>query len=130
MTRQTVDLIVHSAGQLVTCADTGAAKRGAAMRDLGIIAGGAVAVDEGVIVAVGPAPDVRARFAARRQIDAGGRAVIPGLVDPHTHVVFGGDRVAEFELRIQGASYMEIMAAGGGILSTVHHTRAAPADEL
>ncbi|MEZ4560508.1 MAG: hypothetical protein R2851_26520 [Caldilineaceae bacterium] len=126
MTRQTVDLIVHSAGQLVTCADTGAAKRGAAMRDLGIIADGAVAVDDGLIVAVGASPDVRARFAARRQIDAGGRAVIPGLVDPHTHVVFGGDRVHEFELRIQGASYMEIMAGGGGILSTMRATRSPP----
>ena len=130
MTRQTVDLIVHNAGQLVTCADAGAAKRGAAMRELGIIAAGAVAVDAGVIVAVDTSAAVRAAFAARRELDAGGRAVIPGLVDPHTHVVFGGDRVHEFELRVQGASYMEIMAAGGGILSTMRATRAAAEDEL
>ena len=130
MTRQTVDLIVHNAGQLVTGADAGAAKRGAAMRELGIIADGAVAADAGVIVAVGASRDIREHFAARQTLDASGRAVIPGLVDPHTHVVFGGDRVHEFELRVQGASYMEIMAAGGGILSTMRATRAAAEDEL
>ncbi|MEZ4609298.1 MAG: hypothetical protein R2838_03410 [Caldilineaceae bacterium] len=131
MTRQTVDLIVTSAGQLVTsgCGSSQTGKRPCAK--LGIIADSSVAADAGVIVAV----ETRRRIyrntlrPGKRWMRAG-RAVIPGLVDPHTHVVFGGDRVHEFELRVQGASYMEIMAAGGGILSTVRATRSAPADEL
>jgi imidazolonepropionase len=63
-------------------------------------------------------------------LDAGGRVVMPGLVDAHTHLVWAGDRAAEFELRLQGQSYLEILAAGGGILSTVRATRAASIEEL
>ena len=84
----------------------------------------------GLFAAFGHASDLRERFQARRTIDAGGKAICPGFVDPHTHTVFGGDRAHEFELRIKGASYMEIMAAGGGILSTMRHTREATVEEL
>ena len=70
------------------------------------------------------------RYQADQTIDAGGRVVMPGFVDPHTHVIFAGDRANEFERRIAGATYMEIMNAGGGIMSTVRATRAASVDEL
>jgi imidazolonepropionase len=74
---------------------------------------------------VGKTRDLRAQVHAGREIDAGGRAVIPGFVDPHTHLPWAGDRAAEFEMRIGGASYMQIMAAGGGIVRTVAATREA-----
>ena len=109
----------------------GEPKRGAAMQDIGLIENGAIAVDDGLIVAVGGHGDRKSTISTRRKtIDAGGKAICPGFVDPHTHTIFGGDRAHEFELRIKGASYMEIMAAGGGILSTMRHTREASADEL
>ncbi len=124
------DLIIHNAGQLVTCASGGKPKRGAEMRDAGIILDGAVAASDGKIVAVGPTDDILRQFAASEVLDARGRVVCPGFVDPHTHIVYAGDRLAEFELRIKGAGYLEILAAGGGILSTVWHTRNASTDEL
>jgi imidazolonepropionase len=127
---KTVDLLVINASQVVTCAGEGEPKRGATMQDAGLIENGAVAVDGGLVTAVGDSAELMDRFQARRVIDASGKAVCPGFVDPHTHTVFGGDRVFEFELRIKGASYMEIMAAGGGIVSTMHHTRNAGVDEL
>ncbi|MFN2125713.1 MAG: imidazolonepropionase, partial [Candidatus Promineifilaceae bacterium] len=110
-------------------------KRGAAMQNLnlipsGLMENGAVAIDGGVITAVGSSAELQARFQPAAIIDAAGKAVCPGFVDPHTHTVFAGDRAHEFELRIKGATYMEIMAAGGGILSTMRHTRAASVDEL
>ncbi len=100
------------------------------MGDVGIIEGGAVAAAGGRIVAVGTTADLAERYEARQVIDAGGRVVCPGFVDPHTHVVYAGERLDEFELRIRGASYMEIMAAGGGIVSTVNKTRGANLSQL
>lgn len=100
------------------------------MADAGVIEGGAVAVKDGRIVAAGPTDRLNGNYRADRAIDCTGRSICPGFVDAHTHTVFGGDRAAEFELRIRGASYLEIMAAGGGIVSTVRHTRAATVDEL
>lgn len=126
---ETVDLYLHHAEQVVTCASR-APKRGHEMAEAGVIERGAVAVRDGRIVAVGPTTQLDGTFAADHVIDCSGRSVCPGFVDAHTHAVYGGDRAAEFELRIQGASYLEIMAAGGGIVSTVRHTRAASEDEL
>jgi imidazolonepropionase len=101
------------------------------MRDLGLIADGALAIAGGQIVAAGPTDAVRGLVSgAARRIDARGKAVLPGFVDAHTHVIFAGDRVDEFERRLQGATYLEIMAAGGGIMSTVRATRAASEAEL
>jgi len=127
---QTVDLLIHSASQLVTCAGPDGPRRGEAMRDVGLLPDGAVAVGGGEIIAVGPTADLRARFSAAQTIDAAGKVVCPGFVDPHTHVVYAGDRVSEFEMRIQGATYMEIMHAGGGIVSTMRATRAASVEQL
>ena len=92
----------------------------------GLIEDGAVAIAADKIVAVGPRSELR----GEREWSAGGRLLTPGLVECHTHLVFGGDRRTEFEHRCAGASYEEIAAAGGGILSTVTATRAASDDEL
>jgi imidazolonepropionase len=126
-----VDLLIEHANQLLTVAAPGGPKRGAAMRELGLVADGAVAIAGERIVAVGTTAEVRAEVrSAARRIDARGKAVVPGFVDAHTHVVFAGDRVGEFEQRLEGATYLEIMAAGGGIMSTVRATRAASEDQL
>lgn len=85
---------------------------------------------DGRIVAVGPTAEVRAAWQATVELDVSGKVVCPGFVDPHTHVVWAGERAAEFEQRVRGATYMEIMAAGGGIMSTVRATRAATLAQL
>ncbi|RME83473.1 MAG: imidazolonepropionase [Caldilineae bacterium] len=126
----TADLIIYNAAQLITCAADDGPKRGAAMQDLGLIADGAVAIRGQEILAVGTGAQIRAAYTAREQIDAGGRVVCPGFVDPHTHVVYAGDRAHEFEMRIAGATYLEILAAGGGILSTMQAVRQAPLEHL
>lgn len=126
-----VDLLIHSAGQLcVVPTHDESPQRGAALGDLGLIPDGALAARNGRVVAVGPSAELRARFQAETTIDAGGRCVMPGFVDPHTHLPWAGDRAGEFEQRLAGATYMEIMNAGGGIMSTVRNTRQAGIDEL
>jgi imidazolonepropionase len=125
-----VDLLIHSAAQVVTCASTGGPKRGEAMSDVGLIRDGAVAIADGQIVAVGPSVVLQADYRTREVLDASGKVVCPGFVDPHTHVVYAGDRVNEFELRLRGATYMDIMQAGGGIVSTMRATRAATVEQL
>ncbi|HEX9013760.1 MAG TPA: imidazolonepropionase, partial [Anaerolineaceae bacterium] len=121
-------MLIHSASQLLTL--SGGPQRGAALGDLGLIEDGAVVVDEGVIVAIGPTEELRAAYPREPKLDVSGRAVLPGFVDPHTHLIWAGDRVAEFEQRLQGKSYQEIQASGGGILSTVRATREASPEEL
>jgi imidazolonepropionase len=124
-----VDLLVHSAGQLCVILGPGP-QRGDALGTLGIIENGAVAVRDGKIVAVGPTAALQAAYRAEKRINAGGHCVVPGFVDPHTHIPWFGDRAGEFEQRLAGASYMEIMAAGGGIMSTVRQTRQAGLEAL
>ncbi len=97
---------------------------------MGLIEDGAVACVDRRIVAVGPTAEVRAAWQATVELDVSGKVVCPGFVDPHTHVVWAGERAAEFEQRVCGATYMEIMAAGGGIMSTVRTTRAATLAQL
>ncbi|WP_211200546.1 imidazolonepropionase [Bosea caraganae] len=95
----------------------------------GAIEDGLVAARDGRIIWVGPRSQAP-RFETRETVDCGGRWITPGLIDCHTHLVYGGDRAHEFELRLQGVSYEEIARAGGGILSTVKATRAADEAEL
>ena len=128
MKSQTVELLIRNAAQVVTCASPGRPKHGAMMREAGVIDDGAVAINAGKIVAVGPSRDLN--FEAHETVDATGRVVCPGFVDPHTHVVYAGDRIEEFERRCGGESYQQIMAAGGGIASTVRATRAASVVEI
>jgi len=96
---------------------------------MGMIENAAIAVSGDRIAWVGKQTDA-AKDEARQTLSLGGRWVTPGLIDCHTHLVFGGDRAHEFELRLKGASYEEIAKAGGGILSTVSATRAATEDQL
>ncbi len=125
-----IDLIIHSANQVLTLAGT-APKRGTAQGDLAILRDGAVAISGEKIVAVGDTLDLLALAdASTRKIDARGKIVLPGFVDAHTHVVFAGDRANEFEMRLQGATYLDIQKAGGGIMSTVRATRAASLQDL
>jgi len=124
------DLVICNAAQLVTCASAGAPKRGTALADVGVIPNGAVAIRDGVIVGVGESDELCATWTGKQTIDASGKVVCPGFVDAHTHVVYAGDRVGEFEMRIRGATYVEIMEAGGGILSTMRATRAATLEQL
>jgi len=124
------DLLIANAGELLTLASPHGSRRGAEMDDLRIVPGGAVAIRDGRILAVGPTDDLRCTVQADQTLDAEGRVVMPGFVDPHTHLVYAGQRADEFEMRVKGATYMEIMAAGGGIMSTVRATRAATVDDL
>ncbi|MCJ7780261.1 MAG: amidohydrolase family protein, partial [Acidimicrobiia bacterium] len=97
---------------------------------LGLVTDAAVAVVDGFVSWVGPEVDTPAEYGDLPRLDAGGGAVLPGFVDPHTHLVFAGDRSDEFARRLRGESYEEILAAGGGILSTVEATRATSEDDL
>jgi imidazolonepropionase len=121
-------MLLHSAKQVLTLA--GGPQRGKALGTLGIIEDGAVLVREGRIVAVGSSAQLRAAHPGEEQLDASGRVLMPGFVDAHSHPVWAGDRAAEFELKLQGKSYIEILEAGGGILSTVNATRAASPEAL
>lgn len=96
---------------------------------LGLVEDGVIATRDGRILHAGPAAEAPS-FAARETIDCEGRWITPGLIDCHTHLVFGGDRAQEFEARLAGASYEEIARTGGGIVSTVRATRAASEDDL
>ena len=96
----------------------------------GMIEDGAVVVSDGSIAWVGESAALPTQFAAFERVDFSGKLITPGLIDCHTHIVFGGDRAREFEMRLQGATYEDIARAGGGILSTVEATRTASEDEL
>jgi imidazolonepropionase len=121
-------LIIHNAAQVLTL--TGGPQRGQSLGSLGLLENGAVAIQDAKILAVGLSKDLLNAYPDAAKHDADGMVVMPGFVDPHTHLVWAGDRADEFSLRLQGKSYMEILAMGGGILSTVRATRTASLDEL
>ena len=121
-------MLIHSAAQLLTLAAGPYA--GDWNYDLDLLEDGAVLIQGETILAVGKSAEMLAKYPAEELLDASGKVVMPGFVDPHTHLVWAGDRAAEFEARLQGKSYMEIMAAGGGINATVLATREASLDEL
>lgn len=124
------DLVIRNAGQLLTLAGP-APRLGPALRDLGIIVNGALAVTGDQIAAVGTWADVAPWVGPGTEVlDAAGRVVMPGFVDCHTHAVFAGSREREFVQKIEGRAYLDILAAGGGILSTVRATRVASEEEL
>jgi imidazolonepropionase len=116
-------MLVHSASQLLTI--SGPPQRGGELGRLGIIPNGAVLIHDGIIAAVGKTAELRQAYPDEESIDTKGHVVMPGFVDPHTHLLWVGDRAAEFEMRLEGHTYLEILAAGGGILSTVTQTRQA-----
>ncbi len=124
-------LAVINCSQLVTLAGPARPRVGVEMRELAVIADGAMLIRDGHIADVGLTPAIRSVLPADCEIvDAGGRIVMPGFVDAHTHPVFAGNRADEFELRAGGRTYQEIAASGGGIKSTVRKTRAASEDDL
>ena len=126
--KPSVIMLIHSASQLLTLA--GGSQRGRELGRLTIIPDGAVLIQDEKIAAVGPSAELRLAYPSEPALDAGNRVVMPGLVDPHTHAIWAGDRASEFELRLQGRSYLEILAEGGGILSTVRATRGASINRL
>lgn len=146
MTADLPGLLVHNAAEIATLA--GGVRRGGSQAEIGLLAaddaadlggpqGLALAAYEGRIVAVGRLGDVERELAemgiaadALARLDARRGTITPGLIDPHTHLLFAGTRHAEVELRQRGHSYLDILAAGGGILQTVRLTRAASDDEL
>jgi imidazolonepropionase len=120
--------------QLATIKGPNGPRSKEAMSELGLIEDGSVWLEDGKIAAVGTTADLEKQFGDRSAeaeiIDAQGQLVTPGLVDPHTHVAYGGSREGEFEKRLQGTSYMDIMNAGGGIHATMRMTREATEEEL
>ena len=124
-------LAIVNIGQLVTLAGPARPRVEAELRNLGIIEDAALLIEDGRIVAAGTYAEIKPLIPpATNVVDAERACVTPGFVDAHTHLVFAGNRAAEFEQRIAGATYQQIAAAGGGILSTVRQTRAATENEL
>jgi imidazolonepropionase len=121
-------MLLHSASQLLTI--SGAPQRGHLLGRLNIIPDGAVLIRDGRIAAVGATADLLQAYPHEEVLDASGHVVMPGFVDPHTHLMWVGDRAGEFEMRLEGKSYLEILSAGGGILSTVRLTRQASIQQL
>ncbi len=121
-------MLIHNIGQLVT--PQGGPQRGRRLGTLEIIPHAALVVQAGRIVALGTEAEIAPAFPNEPRFDAQGRAVVPGLVDPHTHALWAGERAAEFEMRLEGKTYLEILQAGGGILSTVQATRRASVEAL
>jgi len=129
--KKQADILIENASELAT-AEGGSQKPlvGKQTQALKIIKDAALAIKNGEIIAVGKTTKTKTQFKASQTIDARGKTVIPGFVDPHTHLVFAGSREEEFEMRLKGATYMEIHRRGGGILETVRETRRASEREL
>jgi imidazolonepropionase len=121
-------MLIHSASQLLTI--PGPPQRGNIIGKLGVIENGAVLIREGLIVEVGDSQKLLSAYPGEPRFNAQDCVVMPGFVDPHTHLPWSGDRVNEFEMRLMGKSYQEIMAAGGGINSTVAATHNSNDDLL
>ena len=124
-------LLISGAAQIVTVRGRGP-RRGKALSEIGVVRNGAILVRDGLIVAVGPSSKIEKLKESKKaeKIDVGGRVVLPGFVDAHTHLIHAASRAEEYELKIRGASYEEIARKGGGILNSVKKLRAATAEEL
>ena len=132
MSRPAADVLIEHATAIATCAGP-APRRGTGQGDIGILENAAIAGRDGQIVYVGSEAQLHSAIDLQpgaTRIDATGCVVTPGFVDPHTHIVFAGDRRGELQRRLAGATYAQIAAEGGGILSTVAATRAASDEEL
>lgn len=124
-------LLIKNASEVVTCKGS-FAKKGKEMSDLGIIENGSVLISDGKIEDVGTFAELEERndLSGAEILDAEGKALLPGFIDCHTHLIFGGYRADEFNWRLKGMSYMEIMERGGGIVNSVTSTRKASKEEL
>ena len=123
-------LALLHASQLVTLAGPKRPRTGKELSELGIIRDGGLLIHDGKIDIVGPSNEIEKKAANAEVVDLGGRLVLPGFVDAHTHLVFAGNRLDDFERRARGETYEQIAKAGGGIWSTVEKTRAASAADL
>jgi imidazolonepropionase len=121
-----VDILIKNANELLTLKGSNSPRKKKEMSDIGIIKGGSVAVKDGVVVDVGK----NLSYKAEAVIDAKGKTVMPGFVDPHTHLVFLGSREFELDWKLKGLSYIDIKKKGGGIFYTVEKTRKASAAKL
>jgi imidazolonepropionase len=119
-----------NASQIVTCTGPARARRGAEMKDAGVQGGVAVAVRDGKVADVGPQDALETRYAAFDRVDCGRGVLMPGLVDSHTHAIFGRPRADEQEMRAAGLDYMEIARRGGGIHSSVRDLRGRTSEDL
>jgi len=124
MVKSRVDVLVLNSNETITL-DSRDSETG-----LGVVDNGGVAINQGKIVLAASTTLLERKFRARRTIDAKDEIILPGFVDPHTHLVFAGAREAEFQLRIAGASYMDLLGKGGGIIETVNRTRQASSESL
>ncbi len=124
MPKHRVDLLVLGSKETVTVDAT------ASPDDLGVIEDGGVAVKGGKIVQAAASQLLERKFNAKKVLDATDESILPGLVDPHTHLVFNGSREDEFQMRLSGVTYMDILKNGGGILETVRRTRLSSIAEL
>src|SRR5437879_10027976 len=124
MVKRLVDVLVLNSNETITI-DSPDPERG-----LGIVDHGGVAINQGRIVLAASTELLERKFRARRILDAADDIILPGFVDPHTHLVFAGAREAEFQSRIEGASYLEVLRKGGGIIETVNRTRQASSESL
>ncbi len=123
---ESVDILIKNANELVTLQGKNAPRTKQEMNQLSIVSHGSIAITNGTIVTVGK----NVRVTAEQTIDASGKTVLPGFVDPHTHVVFAGSREFELDMKLKGHSYMDILQQGGGIFYTVEQTRKASVQQL
>jgi len=131
VTKRHADLLIENANEIITLQDGSQKPRmGKEMEKLGILKNACLAIKNGKIAAVNKTREIKQGFEAEETIDAKGKVVIPGFVDPHTHLIFAGSREDEFEMRLKGVTYMKILQKGGGILQTVNETRRASEQEL
>ncbi|MCK9329483.1 MAG: imidazolonepropionase [Candidatus Cloacimonetes bacterium] len=127
---QTVDYIVHNAKEIITLKGDNKARSGKAMNELSIMKNSAMAIKDGIIINIDNTDTIKQNYLPLQWIDAENTIICPGFVDPHTHPVFVHTRENEFEMRLQGKSYVEISKAGGGILSSINAVREADEDYL
>ncbi len=128
------DLVIFNANELITMnTKFGAPRIGENMSELSIIDNGAIGIQDDRIIYVGTTDELISKFSLneiKTKIDAKNKLVTPGFVDPHTHIIFDGSRENEFQMKLEGKSYLEILQAGGGILKTVRETRKASLEKL
>src|SRR5256712_8821914 len=124
MVKSRVDVLLLNSNETITLDSRDGETR------LGVVDNGGVAINQGKIVLAASTELLERKFRARRTIDAEDEIILPGFVDPHTHLVFAGAREAEFQRRIAGASYMDVLGKGGGIIETVNRTRQASSESL
>ncbi len=127
---ENIDLMIRNCGEILTLKGVARARRGEEMNELSIIKSGAIAVHDGKILDIGKDNELNSKYSSQNVIDGQNKVVMPGFVDPHTHPVYYSTRENEFEMRIQGRSYVEISQTGGGIRSSINSVRQAGETEL